>query len=80
MTDGRRRLQMHGFEVSALTSLLLKLFERYSNLLERKYSSEFDQIVVEDDNQSMMVNDQTEFDQVVSACWLATGEAEAIAL
>jgi hypothetical protein len=35
---------------------------------------------MEDDNQPMMVQDQEEFDQVVSACWLATGEAEQIAM
>lgn len=75
-----RHCQIYGFEVSTLQILLLKLFERYSNLLERKYSSEFDQIIEEDDNLPMMVQDPTEFEQVVDACWLATGEAEQIAL
>ena len=28
----------------------------------------------------MMVNDQEEFDQVSGVCWLATGEAEALAM
>jgi hypothetical protein len=35
---------------------------------------------MEDDNQPMMVQTQDEFDQVASACWLATGEAEQIAM
>ncbi|KAG7562727.1 hypothetical protein FFLO_01788 [Filobasidium floriforme] len=73
-------LQGYGFDVSALSRLLMTLFERYSNLLQRKFSAEFDQIVMEDDNQPMMVQNQEEFDQVVSACWLATGEAEQIAI
>lgn len=38
------------------------------------------QIVSEDDNQPMMVNDQDEFDQVSGVCWLATGEAESLAM
>ena len=28
----------------------------------------------------MMVNDQDEFDQVAGVCWLATGEAESLAM
>ena len=38
------------------------------------------QIVMDDDNQPMMINDQEEFDQVVGVCWLATGEAESLAM
>ena len=34
----------YGFDVSALTRLLMTLFERYSNLLQRKFSAEFDQV------------------------------------
>lgn len=35
---------------------------------------------MDDDNQPMMINDQEEFDQVVGVCWLATGEAESLAM
>jgi len=78
-----------------LNGLLITLFERYSELLLRKFSTDFDQvgrfpctenvayskqIVSNDDNQPMMVNDQEEFDQVSGVCWLATGEAESLAM
>lgn len=69
------------------------MFERYSELLIRKFSADFDhvsfgtrfvtdtvQIVRDDDNLPMMVNDQTEFDQVSGVCWLATGEMESLAM
>ncbi|ORX36771.1 putative exocyst complex subunit Sec15 [Kockovaella imperatae] len=72
-------LEGYGYEVDALNGLLITLFERYSELLLRKFSIDFDQIVTEDDNQPMMVNDQMEFDQLSSVCWLATGEAESLA-
>lgn len=35
---------------------------------------------MEDDNQPMQVSTQEEFDQVIAVCWLATGEAEQIAM
>ncbi|KAJ9099706.1 hypothetical protein QFC20_005640 [Naganishia adeliensis] len=72
-------LEGYGYDVSALTRLIMTMFERYSDLLQRKYSADFDQIVMEDDNQPMLVKDQAEFDQVVAACWLAPGEAEHLA-
>lgn len=60
--------------------MLVTLFERYSELLLRKFSTDFDQIVSDDDNQPMMVNDQEEFDQVSGVCWLPTGELEQLAM
>ena len=56
------------------------MFERYSELLLRKFSADFDQIVSEDDDQPMMVSDQEEFDQVSGVCWLPTGELEQLAM
>ncbi|KAK1924132.1 putative rsec15 [Papiliotrema laurentii] len=73
-------LEGYGYNVTELNGLLVTLFQRYSELLLRKFSVDFDQIVSEDDNQPMMVNDQEEFDQVVGVCWLATGEAESLAI
>ena len=73
-------LESYGYDVAELNGLLITLFQRYSELLLRKFSVDFDQIVSEDDNQPMMVNDQDEFDQVVGVCWLPTGEAESLAM
>ncbi|TYJ55946.1 hypothetical protein B9479_003331 [Cryptococcus floricola] len=75
-------LEVYGYNISELNGLLIALFERYSELLLNKFSSDFEQasIVTDDDNQPMMVNDQEEFDQVAGVCWLATGEAESLAM
>ncbi|KAK4046374.1 Rab GTPase-binding exocyst subunit S15 [Microbotryomycetes sp. JL201] len=68
-------LEGYGYAVHQLHALLLALFERYSQLLQRKFSGDFEQIVLDDDHQSMVVNDVEEFNKVVSVSWLpATGE------
>ncbi|KAJ9112059.1 hypothetical protein QFC22_006353 [Naganishia vaughanmartiniae] len=72
-------LEGYNYDVSGLTRLIMTMFERYSDLLHRKFSADFDQIVMEDDNQPMMVQNQAEFEQVVAACWLAPGEEEHLA-
>ncbi|GAA5828105.1 hypothetical protein JCM5353_005220 [Sporobolomyces roseus] len=63
-------LEGYGYSVSALNSLLLTLFSRYSQLLQRKFSGDFEQIVLDDDHQPMVVNDEEEFEKVVSVSWL----------
>ncbi|WVO22126.1 uncharacterized protein IAS62_003451 [Cryptococcus decagattii] len=72
-------LEAYGYNITELNGLLITLFERYSELLLRKFSADFDQIVSDDDNQPMMVNDHGEFEQVAGVCWLAKGEAESLA-
>ena len=72
--------QGYGYNVTELNGVLIALFERYSELLLRKFSADFDQIVSEDDDQPMMVSDQEEFDQVSGVCWLPTGELEQLAM
>ncbi|KAL0250527.1 hypothetical protein I308_102705 [Cryptococcus tetragattii IND107] len=71
-------LEAYGYNIAELNGLLITLFERYSELLLRKFSADFDQIVSDDDNQPMMVNDHGEFEQVAGVCWLAKGEAESL--
>ncbi|WVN88298.1 uncharacterized protein L203_103503 [Cryptococcus depauperatus CBS 7841] len=73
-------LEVYDYNIAELNGLLVTLFERYSELLLVKFSIDFDQIVSDDDNQPMMVNDQEEFEQVAGVCWLATGEAESLAM
>lgn len=36
--------QDYGYNVTELNGLLITLFERYSELLRRKFSSDFDQV------------------------------------
>lgn len=74
-------LEGNGYSVNQLNHLLLTLFERYSELLQRKFSGDFEQIVLDDDHQSMVVNDAEEFEKVVSVSWLpASGEWSAAEL
>ncbi|EIW70745.1 hypothetical protein M231_02602 [Tremella mesenterica] len=73
-------LEGYSYNVTELNGVLITLFERYSDLLVRRFSADFDQIVTDDDNQPMMVNDQEEFEQVAGVCWLATGEKESLAM
>ncbi|GAA5858297.1 hypothetical protein JCM8547_004638 [Rhodosporidiobolus lusitaniae] len=63
-------LEGYGYSVNQLNTLLLTLFERYSQLLQRKFSGDFEQIVLDDDHQPMVVNDAEEFEKVVSVSWL----------
>ncbi|BGO99036.1 Exocyst complex component SEC15 [Rhodotorula toruloides] len=68
-------LEGYGYSVSHLNSLLLTLFERYSQLLQRTFSADFEKIVVDDDHQPMVINDEEEFGKVVSVTWLpSSGE------
>ncbi|KAK4057758.1 Rab GTPase-binding exocyst subunit S15 [Microbotryomycetes sp. JL221] len=67
-------LEGYGYAVHQLHALLLTLFERYSQLLQRKFSGDFEQIVLDDDHQSMVVNDVDEFDKVISISWLPKTE------
>ncbi|CEQ38819.1 SPOSA6832_00274, partial [Sporobolomyces salmonicolor] len=62
-------LEGYGYSVNHLNNLLLTLFERYSQLLQRKFSGDFEQkpnrqIVLDDDHQPMVVNDAEEFEKV----------------
>ncbi|KPV78021.1 uncharacterized protein RHOBADRAFT_22932 [Rhodotorula graminis WP1] len=74
-------LEGYGYSVSHLNSLLLTLFERYSELLQRRFSADFEKIVLDDDHQPMVVNDEDEFSKVLSVTWLpADGEWSAAQL
>ncbi|EJT53129.1 exocyst complex subunit Sec15 [Trichosporon asahii var. asahii CBS 2479] len=73
-------LQGHGYDVTELNGLLITLFERYSELLVRKFSADFNHIVSDDDNMPMMVNTTQEFEQVAGVCWFAAGEVEQLAI
>lgn len=73
-------LQGHGYDVTELNGLLITLFERYSELLVRKFSADFNHIVSDDDNMPMMVNTAQEFEQVAGVCWFAAGEVEQLAM
>lgn len=64
------RWQGYEYGVDRLNALLLTLFERYSELLQRKFGADFEQIVLDDDHQSMVVNDLDEFTKVATVSFL----------
>lgn len=58
-----------GYPVSTLDAFLLKLFEKYAELLKRRFSDDFQEIVSTDDYMPMPLNKLDEYDKVVSVSW-----------
>ncbi|KAI9718974.1 MAG: hypothetical protein M1812_003859 [Candelaria pacifica] len=57
------------YPTSALDSFLLTLFEKYAELLKRRFSDDFQEIVSTDDYMPMPINNLDEYDKVVSVSW-----------
>ncbi|OLL23276.1 Centromere/microtubule-binding protein cbf5, partial [Neolecta irregularis DAH-3] len=62
-------VESYGYSIKRMNSLLLRLFERYSELLKRKFSVDFAQIVAEDDFMPMVINNMEEYERVVTVSW-----------
>lgn len=58
-----------GYSVTSLNALLLTLFEKYSELLKRRFSEDFQEIVSTDDYMPMPINNLEEYDKVVNVSW-----------
>ncbi|KAK4622129.1 Exocyst complex component sec15 [Fulvia fulva] len=58
-----------GYPVSSLDSLLLTLFDKYSSLLKKRFSDDFQEIVSTDDYMPMPINNAEEYDKVISVSW-----------
>ncbi|KAI9785019.1 MAG: hypothetical protein M1839_001216 [Geoglossum umbratile] len=58
-----------GYSVTVLDSFLLTLFEKYAELLKRRFSEDFQEIVQTDDYMPMPINNLDEYDKVVSVSW-----------
>ncbi|KAI9836680.1 MAG: hypothetical protein M1819_001316 [Sarea resinae] len=58
-----------GYSVAVLDSFLLRLFEKYAELLKRRFSDDFQEIVSTDDYMPMPINNQDEYDKVVNVSW-----------
>jgi len=52
-----------------MSGLLLTLFEKYAELLKRRFSEDFLEIVTTDDYMPMPINSIEEYDKVVSVSW-----------
>ncbi|KAK6362055.1 hypothetical protein TWF730_005754 [Orbilia blumenaviensis] len=57
------------YNVDILDAFLLKLFERYSELLKKQFSKDFVEIVQSDDYMPMAITDAEEYAKVVSVSW-----------
>jgi exocyst complex component 6 len=64
-------MERWGYPISAMNSLLLTLFEKYSELLKQRFSDDFSEIVSTDDYMPMPINSVEEYDKVVTVSWYA---------
>ncbi|KAK4692518.1 exocyst complex component 6, partial [Lecanoromycetidae sp. Uapishka_2] len=55
--------------VGVLDAFLLTLFEKYAELLKRRFSDDFQEIVSTDDYMPMPINKLDEYDKVVNVSW-----------
>ncbi|CAG8604575.1 6893_t:CDS:10 [Acaulospora morrowiae] len=62
-------LEDYGFNVHSFTDLILTVFQKYSDMLKRKFSEDFHQTILEDDYMPMQVQFPEEYNAVVDACW-----------
>lgn len=58
-----------GYQVSTLDNFLLKLFEKYAELLKRRFGDDFQEIVSTDDYMPMPIGNLDEYDKVVNVSW-----------
>ena len=62
-------MESWGYQVRALDSFLLTLFGKYAELLKRRFSDDFQEIVMTDDYMPMPINNLDEYDKVVNVSW-----------
>ena len=62
-------IQSWNYPVAALDAFLLRLFEKYAELLKRRFSDDFQEIVSTDDYMPMPINKLDEYDKVVNVSW-----------
>ncbi|KAF9869365.1 hypothetical protein CkaCkLH20_13176 [Colletotrichum karsti] len=60
-----------GYSVSMLDNFLLKLFDKYAELLKRRFSEDFQEIVSTDDYMPMAINTREEYEKVVNVSWFS---------
>ncbi|MCJ1375532.1 hypothetical protein MMC20_006769 [Loxospora ochrophaea] len=68
-------MESWNYPVGMLDSFLLTLFEKYSELLKRRFSDDFQEIVSTDDYMPMPINNHDEYDKVVNVSWYTPDKA-----
>ncbi|KAK0645880.1 exocyst complex subunit Sec15-like protein [Cercophora newfieldiana] len=59
-----------GYSVTMMNNLQLTLFNKYAELLRRRFSDDFQEIVSTDDYMPMAINNQEEYEKVLSVSWI----------
>lgn len=62
-------MESWSYSVGTLDTFLLTLFEKYAELLKRRFSDDFQEIVSTDDYMPMPINKLDEYDKVVNVSW-----------
>ena len=68
-------MESWGYPVGALDTFLLTLFDKYAELLKRRFSDDFQEIVSTDDYMPMPINNIDEYDKVVNVSWYTPDKA-----
>ncbi|KAI9066439.1 rsec15 [Trametes sanguinea] len=63
-------LESYSYSTGSIHSVILRLFEKYTNILEIKFGKRFENIVAQDDFQPMYVEKSAEKDDVLETVWL----------
>ncbi|UKZ79289.1 hypothetical protein TrVFT333_007039 [Trichoderma virens FT-333] len=61
-----------GYSVSALDNFLLQLFDKYAQLLKRRFSEDFQEIVSTDDYMPMAINSLSDYEKVINVSMRVT--------
>ncbi|KAL8760166.1 MAG: hypothetical protein Q9184_003409 [Pyrenodesmia sp. 2 TL-2023] len=64
-----------GYLVGSLDAFLLTLFDKYAELLKRRFSDDFQEIVSTDDYMPMPIHKADEYDKVVNVSWYTPDKA-----
>ncbi|KAL8726929.1 MAG: hypothetical protein Q9166_006386 [cf. Caloplaca sp. 2 TL-2023] len=62
-------MSSYGYSARSLDTFLLTLFKKYAELLKRRFSDDFQEIVSTDDYMPMPIHKSDEYDKVVNVSW-----------
>ncbi|KAI1122899.1 exocyst complex subunit Sec15-like-domain-containing protein [Nemania abortiva] len=64
-----------GYSVSRLDDYLVTLFNKYAELLKRRFSEDFQEIVSTDDYMPMAINTREEYEKVANVSWFSQDQS-----
>ncbi|KAI1168566.1 exocyst complex subunit Sec15-like-domain-containing protein [Nemania serpens] len=64
-----------GYSVFRLDDFLVTLFDKYAELLKRRFSEDFQEIVSTDDYMPMAINTREEYEKVANVSWFAQDQS-----